>query len=851
MSQPAPADFTDPTADWKCYPGDAKAMRLNPSGDPECMTRAGREKECYPACLFGRFAPPNTQGPALTCGERHQSLYGRTGYGDKNGWCDKYKETLTPARNAYMSKVEADRKAREAEEAKKRMEAEAELKRMAATREDLKTPWQCLPGMTAPMRMDKNGKYECYSENGKDCAWQQDLNACNTYAATLNTQQASLAAASNSPGAVVVQAGGSLVRRGGSGNKKGALNKKKGGQIPNAPLECTPENLADPNHWCYKSKAALTLPPPQAAVDMAARAATGTSTGLTRTQMENPLRFMPIPERCKAYENLVNTGTDAEKEQYRQWAAAECLPHYNSLVKEAATSQNEQLNQYATQIGTLRNQVRGCRSAFNLPASKGTIVSAWYGVETGSEKNAVDVTKVLQQMYDSGTSKITVSSGVFGDPAPGVSKYLFISYTPPEDQAVYKYKFPENKVFDLQFPDLQLGGGIRQRAGAELAKETKRKHGKAVAPPPASQLEGVPQSGGGSDYQYWHGVDVIGSDLRRSRHAGNVPRMQTECTIDPKCVGFNTKGMLKGYTLQKNFVPMKNPGPGDGLYVNLRKHNQAYGFGPGPQGMFTTIETGLDAGPADFAAYPPFSQPRVQRQRGGGVMEDFQNAFGKAKKVAAKSDPKLDTSYLDKQQEASSDVKQRCAYTESKVGYEPANLFDGAYSSYDDARLECDRNKDCEYIFEFVKDNDKPTYHLGKGPIRKTKLQSPPFKVKSIGCDTLVVDDTTDGLAGMALSQGSAPAIVTDKRYVIENHKDYPALMKKAAATCPNMKDYIPKRDIAEQYEKSIRLIQDLQKMNSTYKTDIASHPDYQFLMNKYASKDSNGNWVPCSNKAV
>jgi hypothetical protein len=815
MSIPAPANFTDPTADWKCYPGEPKAIRLSPSGDPECITRAGRERECVQSCWVDKLYPPKEQGAPLTCGDRHSIFWkdisgkGLTGYEDKRGWCTKYKTLLTPTRDAYMSKIEAERKAREAEETKKRMEAEAELKRMAATREDLKTPWQCLPGMTAPMRLDKNGKYECYSENGKDCAWQQDLNACTTYAATLNTQQASLAAASNSPGAVVVQAGGSLVRRGGSGNKKGALNKKKGGQVPNAPLECTPENLADPNHWCYKSKAALTLPAPQAAVDMATQAT------MPKAPMENPLRFMPIPERCKAYENLVNTGTDAEKEQYRQWAAAECLPHYNSLVKEAESSQTEKLSQYTTQIGNLRNQVRACRNAFNLPDSKGKIVSAWYGVETGSDKNSVDVTNVLQKMYDSGTTNITVSSSVFGDPAPGVAKYLFISYTPPEDQAVYKYKIPENKVVNIQFPDLQMGGGIKQRAGAELRAHMKGKN-------PVKM-----QSGGGSDYQYWHGVDAIGADIRRSPNAGNVPALQTECNMDPRCVAFNTKGVIKGYTQERNFIPMKNAGPQDGLYVNLRKHNSIYGFGPGPQGRYTTIETGLDAGPADFAAYPPYRQPRVQVQRGGQAVGD----------------------YLEASMPKDSDVKPRCKYTETKDGYEPANLFDGAYATFDQAKAECDKKTECKYIFEFTKEGDKPSYHLGNGALRKTKLQSPPFKARSTGCDAMVLDETTEGTAGLALA-GPQP-VVTDKRYMIENHKDYPTLMKRVVPkeNCPDMKDYVHKDKIREEYNKTIRLIQDLQKMNSTYKTDIKEHPDYQFLMNKYACKSPSGEWIPCSSK--
>jgi hypothetical protein len=83
---------------WLCIPDITSPMRLNPLGNPECLSNNARD------CLWGSvscssiqvYYPTTTPINPLVCGKMHQSTYGDTGYGNTLHWCYKTVKALEP-----------------------------------------------------------------------------------------------------------------------------------------------------------------------------------------------------------------------------------------------------------------------------------------------------------------------------------------------------------------------------------------------------------------------------------------------------------------------------------------------------------------------------------------------------------------------------------------------------------------------------------------------------------------------------------------------------------------------------------------------------------------------------------
>lgn len=61
----------------------------------------------------------------------------------------------------------------------------------------LETPWQCIPGIKAPVRRNYGGEVACYSIDGKNCLWQASDEACNTILKTLTSSAGSISCGDN------------------------------------------------------------------------------------------------------------------------------------------------------------------------------------------------------------------------------------------------------------------------------------------------------------------------------------------------------------------------------------------------------------------------------------------------------------------------------------------------------------------------------------------------------------------------------------------------------------------------------------------------------------------------------
>jgi len=121
--------FTALHAQWTCIPGISTPVRLNENGNVECMSLNHHD------CLWGSSedhcvtklnTDPNIIQP-LMCGAMHLQEWGSTGYDNENHWCFKSYEFLSP--------------------------------------------WQCISGLTTPIRRNPVGDIECMSLNHHDCLW--------------------------------------------------------------------------------------------------------------------------------------------------------------------------------------------------------------------------------------------------------------------------------------------------------------------------------------------------------------------------------------------------------------------------------------------------------------------------------------------------------------------------------------------------------------------------------------------------------------------------------------------------------------------------------------------------------
>jgi hypothetical protein len=86
-----------------------------------------------------------------------------------------------------------------------------------------------------------------------------------------------------------------------------------------------------------------------------------------------------------------------------------------------------------------------------------------------------------------------------------------------------------------------------------------------------------------------------------------------------------------------------------------------------------------------------------------------------------------------------------------------------------------------------------------------------------------------------------------NNRYNIEHHNEYVEFKKhyKPLTNCPD-KRYVKKADVQHLFNKTLKLVEKLNDLKNNFSTDIRAHPDYNLLLDKFALKDTKGNYIPC-----
>lgn len=139
---------------WRCLPGVRFAVRLNADGDVEAITRDGKHPYGCGTYLDGGTPPPHEIRP-LTCGKEHARIWGGPGYDLPGHWCQV-------ARAQFRREITA----------------------LAVTAQPAKSwQWQCLPGVTTPVRLNDAGDVEAMSNDGRHAMWQSSDEQCRGLAA--------------------------------------------------------------------------------------------------------------------------------------------------------------------------------------------------------------------------------------------------------------------------------------------------------------------------------------------------------------------------------------------------------------------------------------------------------------------------------------------------------------------------------------------------------------------------------------------------------------------------------------------------------------------------------------------
>jgi hypothetical protein len=176
----------------------------------------------------------------------------------------------------------------------------------------------------------------------------------------------------------------------------------------------------------------------------------------------NSMDYMPLNERCKAYEKLIATGQDAEKEKYKLLFGDECLALYQQNLKDCNSGKSGHVNRKEASFNKCKRELKSCVTEFNINVT-GHIESAWFGPLNGNHTNTVNVKNILVSRQKAGKFNVVANTSTFGNLAGTAEKFLFINYR-TTDGEFKKYKIPENMTFDLRFPhaDVRLGqtGGM-------------------------------------------------------------------------------------------------------------------------------------------------------------------------------------------------------------------------------------------------------------------------------------------------------------------------------------------------------------------------------------------------------
>ncbi|KAF0695111.1 hypothetical protein As57867_014004, partial [Aphanomyces stellatus] len=154
-----PTPTTTPISKWSCVNGFSFPMKIASDDNIECWSNNGRE--CYVSANCAAVASSNTKPPTtLVCGCKLLALLGYTGYNDPNHWCNAGKTALGASPpNEVCTSVPTT---------------------TIATPIPSTTPipqWTCVKGLASPMKIASDGNIECWSNDGKNCAWNVNCDA--------------------------------------------------------------------------------------------------------------------------------------------------------------------------------------------------------------------------------------------------------------------------------------------------------------------------------------------------------------------------------------------------------------------------------------------------------------------------------------------------------------------------------------------------------------------------------------------------------------------------------------------------------------------------------------------------
>ena len=129
--------------------------------------------------------------------------------------------------------------------------------------------------------------------------------------------------------------------------------------------------------------------------------------------------------RHNACDSYLKTREDARKEAERLEAerrAREAAERARRQEEERRKKAEEEARRRADEARRLQQQLEEARRR-----NTGTIQFAWYGA--GYRTRGVDVTSRVRNALNTGS--ISVNNNMFGDPAPGVLKQLYVDFIPP------------------------------------------------------------------------------------------------------------------------------------------------------------------------------------------------------------------------------------------------------------------------------------------------------------------------------------------------------------------------------------------------------------------------------------
>ena len=165
-----------------------------------------------------------------------------------------------------------------------------------------------------------------------------------------------------------------------------------------------------------------------------------------KSVVEDPYRFLAIPERCRGYANKINTGEDFEKNFFKKAIAETCMPFYSEEFVKCKRESKKALDELDLTIRKCSGPLYTCQGAFSITTQM-IIKSAVYGTRDKS----IDVRQKIEDLRAKGDKSMVVSNVTFGqDPVPGKKKWLRIVLLSSFD-AEFRKSFREGETINLTF----------------------------------------------------------------------------------------------------------------------------------------------------------------------------------------------------------------------------------------------------------------------------------------------------------------------------------------------------------------------------------------------------------------